>query len=188
MVQVQRSCRAPGNWCAVRREFLAGFGQPEANIAHGLMQVASQKFSPAKSTVVDATVVADKSRAPPLKQPLLLLCGLLCDETVLGRYPERLQDIAEARVSVAPAASPRFFHGRICCRPPPGTLALAGTHGVCRSRSVVVRTASRVSWSRLLNTGCIAPCATANCKAAAACCAWPMIRECRPWPPNGCRP
>lgn len=41
---------------------------------------------------------AYESRASPLKQPLLLLSGLLCDETVWADIPQRLSDIADVRV------------------------------------------------------------------------------------------
>src|ERR1700682_6601382 len=44
----------------------------------------------------DATVSADKSRAFAMKQPLLLLSGLLCDETIWADIPERLGDAAGA--------------------------------------------------------------------------------------------
>ncbi len=89
-----------------------------------------------------------------MKQPVLLLSGLLCDETVWADIPERLQDIAEARVisfrgfSTIPSMAEHVLEAA------PERFALAGHSMGGRVALEVVRVARRrVSGLALLNTG-----------------------------------
>src|SRR5260370_20869502 len=122
------------------------------------------------------------------KQPLLLLSGLLCDETVWAEIPERLGDAAEVRV---------ISFGRFSSIPEmaehvlavaPERFAIAGHSMGGRVALEVIRTASQ----RITALACSIPacmrCATANRKAAPTCCGWPMSAACWHWRRNCCRP
>lgn len=89
-----------------------------------------------------------------MKQPLLLLSGLLCDETVWADIPERLEDVAQAKVisfrgfSSIPAMAEHVLSTA------PERFALAGHSMGGRVALEVVRAARlRVSGLALLNTG-----------------------------------
>jgi pimeloyl-ACP methyl ester carboxylesterase len=89
-----------------------------------------------------------------LKQPLLLLSGLLCDETVWADIPERLEDVAQVSVisfrgfSSIPAMAEHVLAAAA------GPFALAGHSMGGRVALEVVRAArARVSGLALLNTG-----------------------------------
>ncbi|MEP6546044.1 MAG: alpha/beta fold hydrolase [Gammaproteobacteria bacterium] len=88
------------------------------------------------------------------KQPLLLLSGLLCDETVWSDIPERLADVAEARIvsfGGFSSISAMAAHVLAAC---PARFALAGHSMGGRVALEVMRSApQRVSGLALLNTG-----------------------------------
>ncbi len=88
------------------------------------------------------------------RQPLLLLSGLLCDETVWSDIPERLADVAEVRIlsfrgfSSIPAMAEHVLASA------PERFALAGHSMGGRVALEVMRCApQRVSGLALLNTG-----------------------------------
>jgi pimeloyl-ACP methyl ester carboxylesterase len=89
-----------------------------------------------------------------LKQSLLLLSGLLCDETVWADIPERLKDVADVRVisfrgfSSIPAMAEHVLASA------PERFAVAGHSMGGRVALEVIRTApQRVCGLALLNTG-----------------------------------
>lgn len=89
-----------------------------------------------------------------MKQPLLLLCGLLCDETVWADIPQRLADAADVYVmsfsgfSSIPAMAEHVLGAA------PERFALAGHSMGGRVALEVMRGAARrVSGLALLNTG-----------------------------------
>jgi pimeloyl-ACP methyl ester carboxylesterase len=89
-----------------------------------------------------------------LKQPLLLLSGLLCDETIWADIPERLKDLADTRVisfrgfSSIPAMAEHVLASA------PERFALAGHSMGGRVALEVIRSAAeRVCGLALLNTG-----------------------------------
>jgi pimeloyl-ACP methyl ester carboxylesterase len=88
------------------------------------------------------------------KQPLLLLSGLLCDETVWSDIPERLADVAEARILSFGGFSsiPAMAEHVLACGPE--RFALAGHSMGGRVALEVMRSApQRVCGLALLNTG-----------------------------------
>jgi pimeloyl-ACP methyl ester carboxylesterase len=89
-----------------------------------------------------------------MKQPLLLLSGLLCDETVWADIPERLADIADVRVlSFGGFTSIAAMAERVLAVAPE-RFALAGHSMGGRVALEAVRSArSRVVGLALLNTG-----------------------------------
>ena len=105
------------------------------------------KSSPHEPTTLDATVQA-------MKQPLLLLSGLLCDETIWADIPERLGDVAQVRVisfggfSSIPAMAEHVLTTAT------ERFAMAGHSMGGRIALEVMRAAPlRVSGLALLNTG-----------------------------------
>jgi len=88
------------------------------------------------------------------KQPLLLLSGLLCDETVWSDIPERLADVADARVLSFRGFSSIADMAEGVLSSAPERFALAGHSMGGRVALEVVRSApQRVSGLALLNTG-----------------------------------
>lgn len=89
-----------------------------------------------------------------MKQPLLLLCGLLCDETVWADIPERLADIAEVRIlSFGGFSSIAAMAEHVLAVAPP-RFALAGHSMGGRVALEAMRSApSRIAGLALLNTG-----------------------------------
>jgi pimeloyl-ACP methyl ester carboxylesterase len=87
-------------------------------------------------------------------QPVFLLCGLLCDETIWADIPSRLASIANARVmSFAGFTSIAGMAGRVLAAAPP-RFALAGHSMGGRVALEVWRQApERVTALALLNTG-----------------------------------
>ena len=89
-----------------------------------------------------------------MKQPLLLLSGLLCDETLWGDIPERLADAAQVRVvsfrgfsSIVAMAEHVLAHA-------PERFAVAGHSMGGRVALAMLRLApERISGLALLNTG-----------------------------------
>jgi pimeloyl-ACP methyl ester carboxylesterase len=93
-----------------------------------------------------------ESRA--LKQPLLLLCGLLCDDTVWADIPERLADAADVRIQSFRQFSsiPAMAEHVLTAAPP--RFAVAGHSMGGRVALEVLRSApQRVTGLALLNTG-----------------------------------
>jgi pimeloyl-ACP methyl ester carboxylesterase len=89
-----------------------------------------------------------------LKQPLLLLSGLLCDETVWADIPERLEDIAQASVVSFRGFSSITAMAEHVLATAPERFALAGHSMGGRVALEVVRMArQRLSGLALLNTG-----------------------------------
>jgi pimeloyl-ACP methyl ester carboxylesterase len=89
-----------------------------------------------------------------MRQPLVLLSGLLCDETVWADIPQRLEDIADVRIlsfrgfTSIPAMADHVLAAA------PGRFAMAGHSMGGRVALEVMRTAPRrVSALALLNTG-----------------------------------
>jgi pimeloyl-ACP methyl ester carboxylesterase len=114
------------------------------------------QYSPRELMPTDATLstMGEPVKVSSRKQPLLLLSGLLCDDTVWGDIPERLADVSEVRIlsfrgfssisamaeHVLAAAAPRF--------------ALAGHSMGGRVALEIMRTApGRIAALALLNTG-----------------------------------
>jgi len=89
-----------------------------------------------------------------MKQPLLLLSGLLCDETIWADIPERLRDTADIRVlSFRGFTSIGAMAKHVLAAAPP-RFAVAGHSMGGRVALEVVRSApQRVSGLALLNTG-----------------------------------
>lgn len=88
------------------------------------------------------------------RRPLLLLSGLLCDETVWSDIPERLSDVAEVQIlSFRGFNSLPAMAEHVLASAPP-SFALAGHSMGGRVALEVMRTAAqRVSGLALLNTG-----------------------------------
>jgi pimeloyl-ACP methyl ester carboxylesterase len=98
--------------------------------------------------------MAEPPTIAPMRQPLLLLSGLLCDATIWSDIPERLADVADVRVlsfrgfNSVPAMAEHVLGSA------PASFALAGHSMGGRVALEVMRTASqRVSGLALLNTG-----------------------------------
>ena len=87
-------------------------------------------------------------------QPLFLLCGLLCDETIWADVPSRLAAVADVHVlSFAGYSSIAGMAGRVLAAPPP-RFAVAGHSMGGRVALEVWRQApERVTALALLNTG-----------------------------------
>jgi pimeloyl-ACP methyl ester carboxylesterase len=89
-----------------------------------------------------------------MKQPLLLLSGLLCDETIWADIPERLADIAQTRILSFRGFSSISAMAVHLLAAAPERFALAGHSMGGRVALEVMRTAPRrVSGLALLNTG-----------------------------------
>src|SRR5260370_22728235 len=87
-------------------------------------------------------------------QPVFLLCGLLCDETIWADIPSRLASIANARVmSFAEFSSIAGMAGQVLAAAPP-RFALAGhSMGGRVALEVWRRAPERGTALALLNTG-----------------------------------
>ena len=89
-----------------------------------------------------------------MKQPLLLLSGLLCDETVWADIPERLADVAEVRILSFGGFSSIAAMAEHVLTVAPERFALAGHSMGGRVALETVRLArSRLAGLALLNTG-----------------------------------
>ncbi|HXC09216.1 MAG TPA: alpha/beta fold hydrolase [Steroidobacteraceae bacterium] len=89
-----------------------------------------------------------------MKQPLLLLSGLLCDETVWADLPERLADVADVRILSFSGFSSIAAMAEHVLTVAPERFALAGHSMGGRVALEVVRAArSRIVGLALLNTG-----------------------------------
>jgi pimeloyl-ACP methyl ester carboxylesterase len=89
-----------------------------------------------------------------MKQPLLLLSGLLCDETIWADIPERLGDVAAVRIVSFRGFSSIPAMAEHVLAVAPEHFALAGHSMGGRVALEVMRLASRrVSGLALLNTG-----------------------------------
>ncbi len=89
-----------------------------------------------------------------MKQPLLLLSGLLCDETIWADIPERLGDRADVRVMSFRGFSSISAMAEHVLAMAPERFAVAGHSMGGRVALEVLRSASRrVSGLALLNTG-----------------------------------
>lgn len=89
-----------------------------------------------------------------MKQPLLLLSGLLCDETVWADIPERLADVAEVKILSFGGFSSIAAMAEHVLAVAPERFALAGHSMGGRVALEVVRSArSRIAGLALLNTG-----------------------------------
>src|ERR1700682_226996 len=89
-----------------------------------------------------------------MKQPLLLLSGLLCDETIWADIPERLGDAADVRVVSFRGFSSILAMAEHVLAMAPERFAVAGHSMGGRVALEVVRSAPRrVSGLALLNTG-----------------------------------
>src|SRR5271156_36610 len=90
----------------------------------------------------------------PLKQPLLLLSGLLCDEVVWADIPERLEDVADVQVRSFRGFSSISAMAEHVLETAPERFAVAGHSMGGRVALEVIRTAPRrVCGLALLNTG-----------------------------------
>jgi pimeloyl-ACP methyl ester carboxylesterase len=90
----------------------------------------------------------------PLKQPLLLLSGLLCDEVLWADIPERLEDVADVRVRSFRGFSSISAMAEHVLETAPERFAVAGHSMGGRVALEVIRTAPRrVCGLALLNTG-----------------------------------
>jgi pimeloyl-ACP methyl ester carboxylesterase len=90
----------------------------------------------------------------PLKKPLLLLSGLLCDEVIWADIPERLEDVAEVRVRSFRGFSSIPAMAEHVLETAPERFAVAGHSMGGRVALEVIRTAPRrVCGLALLNTG-----------------------------------
>jgi len=87
-------------------------------------------------------------------QPLFLLCGLLCDETIWADIPQRLADVADVHVvSFAGSSSIGTMAGQVLAAAPP-RFALAGhSMGGRVALEAWRRAGDRISALGLLNTG-----------------------------------
>src|SRR6266571_8581768 len=87
-------------------------------------------------------------------QPLFLLCGLLCDETIWADVPDRLASVADVHVmSFAGFSSIAGMAGQVIAAAPP-RFALAGhSMGGRVALEVWRRAPERVTALALLNTG-----------------------------------
>lgn len=129
----------------MRNEFLR-FRQPEAYIPYSSIDISGQNTLRANRWT-DATVA-------PMKQPLLLLSGLLCDETVWADIPERLSDSADVRIVSFRGFSTVAKMAEHVLSIAPECFAVAGHSMGGRVALEVVRSAPRrVSGLALLNTG-----------------------------------
>jgi len=91
---------------------------------------------------------------PFMKQPLILLCGLLCDETFWGDIPQRLGEIADVSVVSFRGFSSIHAMAEHVLAIAPERFAMAGHSMGGRVALEVVRTAARrVTGLGLLNTG-----------------------------------
>jgi pimeloyl-ACP methyl ester carboxylesterase len=89
-----------------------------------------------------------------MRQPLLLLCGLLCDETIWADVPDRLGDIAEVRVISFGGFSSIAAMAEHALTRAPERFAVAGHSMGGRVALEIMRSApGRVSGLALLNTG-----------------------------------
>src|SRR3981189_3594235 len=89
-----------------------------------------------------------------MKQPLLLLSGLLCDETIWADIPQRLGDAADARVVSFRGFSSIPAMAEHVLAMAPEHFAVAGHSMGGRVALEVLRSApQRVSGLALLNTG-----------------------------------
>jgi pimeloyl-ACP methyl ester carboxylesterase len=89
-----------------------------------------------------------------MKQPLLLLSGLLCDETVWADIPERLADVAEVTILSFSGFSSITAMAEHVLTVAPERFALAGHSMGGRVALETVRTGrSRIAGLALLNTG-----------------------------------
>lgn len=89
-----------------------------------------------------------------MKQPLLLLSGLLCDETVWADIPDRLADVAEVRILSFGGFSSITAMAEHVLAVAPERFALAGHSMGGRVALEVLRSArSRITGLALLNTG-----------------------------------
>jgi pimeloyl-ACP methyl ester carboxylesterase len=89
-----------------------------------------------------------------MKQPLLLLSGLLCDETVWADIPARLADVAEVRILSFGGFSSIAAMAEHVLAVAPERFALAGHSMGGRVALEAVRSArSRIAGLALLNTG-----------------------------------
>jgi pimeloyl-ACP methyl ester carboxylesterase len=89
-----------------------------------------------------------------LKQPLLLLSGLLCDEVLWADIPERLEDVADVRVRSFRGFSSISAMAEHVLETAPERFAVAGHSMGGRVALEVIRTAPRrVCGLALLNTG-----------------------------------
>ena len=89
-----------------------------------------------------------------MKQPLLLLSGLLCDETVWADIPERLADVAEVRILSFGGFSSIAAMAERVLTVAPERFALAGHSMGGRVALETVRLGrSRLAGLALLNTG-----------------------------------
>src|SRR5882757_4441744 len=89
-----------------------------------------------------------------MKQPLMLLSGLLCDETIWADIPERLGDAADARVMSFRGFSSIPAMAEHVLAMAPERFAVAGHSMGGRVALEVLRSAPwRVSGLALLNTG-----------------------------------
>ncbi len=90
----------------------------------------------------------------PLRQSLLLLSGLLCDEVIWADIPERLGDVAEVRVRSFRGFSSISAMAEHVLETAPERFAVAGHSMGGRVALEVIRTAPRrVCGLALLNTG-----------------------------------
>jgi pimeloyl-ACP methyl ester carboxylesterase len=89
-----------------------------------------------------------------MKQPLLLLSGLLCDETVWADIPQRLADVAEVRILSFGGFSSIAAMATHVLTVAPQRFALAGHSMGGRVALEAMRSApSRITGLALLNTG-----------------------------------
>lgn len=89
-----------------------------------------------------------------MRQPLLLLSGLLCDDTVWADIPERLADVAEVRIVSFGGFSSIAAMAEHVLAVAPERFALAGHSMGGRVALEAVRSArSRITGLALLNTG-----------------------------------
>jgi len=89
-----------------------------------------------------------------MKQPLLLLSGLLCDETLWADIPQRLGDAADVRVISFHGFSSIPAMAQHVLATAPARFALAGHSMGGRVALEVIRSApARVAGLALLNTG-----------------------------------
>ncbi len=86
--------------------------------------------------------------------PLLLLCGLLCDETVWGDIPRRLVDVADVRILSFQGFTSVFAMADHVLRTAPARFAVAGhSMGGRVALELVRRAPRRVAGIALLNSG-----------------------------------